>query len=85
MTVMFGVFLSSFLMQLLTGATLALCEDKNYKFFGQITILVAFALFILICLLFRSVIKRGRPQSEAFLFSDSEEFKHPMDYLINYL
>ena len=81
MTIMFGVFLSGFLMQVLTGATLALCEDEDYKLFGRVVLVVAFALFILLCLLFRAVIKKGQAsrRSKKLIESIFDEYKHPMD------
>ena len=86
LTIMFGIFLSGFLMQILTGATLAFCKDPDYSFFGQIVIIVAFCVFILLCLFIRVVAKKGRLSAmmgqEAFVaYDDENSYKHPMDRL----
>lgn len=85
LTCMFGVFLSAFVMQILTATTLVLCKDEDYVFLGKILMIAAISLFLLVCIWIRYLVKKvgilaiDGQEAKYDMMQDEEMYKHPMD------
>jgi len=76
-------------MQVFTATTLILSQFEEFKFIGQIIIVVACSFFILVCLWIRYFIKKQRipglegQESRYCRMEDEEAYKHPMDRVVS--
>lgn len=80
-TLMFGIFLAAFFMQLLTFVTLATNANDDYNLYGKILLIASFCLFLLLSIwakIITSNIEEDK-HTEYELTLDDDLYYHPMD------
>ncbi|OMJ69543.1 hypothetical protein SteCoe_32700 [Stentor coeruleus] len=81
-TLMFGIFLAAFFMQLLTFVTLATNANEDFNLYGKILLIASFCVFLLLSIwakIITSKIESEENHAEYELTLDDDLYCHPMD------
>lgn len=84
-SVLCGVAVGLFAMQVLTGATLILSGVDDYLLIAKLIVPAAFCELVLCFMYFNNLVRKGRveriKESERLVEVDQNEFYHPLDKL----